>query len=237
MRRLVPASLLVTVLVLTLTACFPGSAEPAPSGSAETAGPSPTATGTTSLEPEVAPARDELALSADGMGTLVLGEAPSTDPATQMLVLDPDYCLDDHAGLGAGLAPGDPAAARWIPIPAYRDGLSGDFSVDVDGGVLSRIDIGFTGPSIPTTAGIRVGDSRTAVEAAYPGATIVGTGLTDVFVVTGTHGTLQIEVSTSDPYWSGSRPADVVVYLHATQTGIAPFSIAGTENIAGICPF
>jgi hypothetical protein len=75
------------------------------------------------------------------------------------------------------------------------------------------------------------------VEAAYPDAEVVSlNGLTDVYVVSGTQGTLQVEVSTADPYWAGFRDADVVVYIHATQAGIAPFSVAGTENVAGGCP-
>ena len=103
--------------------------------------------------------------------------------------------------------------------------------------MLSRIDLGFQGPTIPTTEGIRVGDPRAELEAAYPDAAVVGTGFTDIYVVTGTHGTLQIEVTTTDPYWEGFRPANVVVYVHATETGIAPFTVAASENIAGSCPF
>jgi hypothetical protein len=171
------------------------------------------------------------------MGTLVFGEAPSTDPATQMLVLDPEWCTDANTGAGVGIVSGDPEAARWVPIPAYRTGRESDFMVDVVGGLLSRIDLQFVSGAIPTTEGVRVGDARAAVEAAYPGASVVHTGLTDIYVVTGTHGTLQMEVSTTDPYWAGFRPADVVVYIHATETGVDPFSVAASENIAGICPF
>jgi hypothetical protein len=229
-----PASLLAIIVALALSACFPGGA-PAGSDDDEGGAPSTAATETATPEPQVAPARADLALSPDGMGTLVFGQVPSTDPATQMIVLEPDWCTDDNTGFGIGVGPGDPAAALWVPIPAYRDARLSDFGVHVFADVLSRIDLDFQGPTIPTTAGIRVGDARSAVVAAYPDATLVGTGLTDIYVVTGAHGTLQIEVSTIDPYWEGFRPADVVVYVHATETGIAPFSVAGTENIAGGC--
>src|SRR5690606_6088429 len=92
-----------------------------------------------------------------------------------------------------GLSAGDPAAARWLPIAEYRDGMFGDFGVSVDAGVLMRIDL-YDG-TIPTTAGVRIGDPRSAVESAYPAATVVEEYLTDIHVVTGPAGTLQIEVS------------------------------------------
>lgn len=238
MRRSVPVSLLAISLAVLLGACFPGGgATPAPSETDAVSTPDATETSTPTEEPDVAPTRADLALSPDGMGTLVFGQAPSTDPATQMLVLDPEWCTDANTGYGIGVGPGDPAAALWVPIPAYRDGRASDFGVHVADGVLSRIDLDLQGPAIPTTAGIRIGDARSAVEAAYPGAAVVGTGLTDIYVVTGTHGNLQIEVSTTDPYWAGFRPANVVVYIHAVENGIGPFSVAASENIAGICPF
>ena len=232
MRRLAPASLLVIAVVVALSACFPGGGSPSPT-TTPSADPTPTETATP--EPETAPARADLALSPDGMGTLVFGEAPSTDPATQMLVLDPEWCTDANTGAGTGIVAGDPEAGLWVPIPAYRDGRSADFGVHVEGAVLDRIDL--FGEVIPTTAGIRIGDARAAVEAAYPGAAVLAGDLTDIYVVTGDHGTLQIEVSTADPYWAGFRPADVVVYVHAVQTGVAPFTVVASENIAGICPF
>lgn len=238
MRRPLVVPLLAVTLVVALSACFPGAGSP--TGSDEDAGGSPSAdateTATPVPEPAVAPARADLALSPDGMATLVFGQVPSTDPETQMLVLDPEWCTDANTGADLGIGPGDPEAALWVPIPAYRDARFSDFGVTVFGGVLARIDLDFTHPTIPTTEGIRVLDGRAAVEAAYPDAEVVPTGFTDIYVVTGTHGTLQIEVSTDDPYWEGFRDANVVVYIHATEAGIAPFSVAASENIAGGCP-
>ena len=235
MPRLLPTLFVTATLLVALTACDPTGGEPdsttPPSGT-----PTATESATSTPEPETAPARADLAISPEGMGTLVFGQVPSTDPATQMLVLDPEWCTDANTGVEVGVSAGDPEAALWVPIPAYRDARFSDFGVTVFGGVLSRIDLAFTGPTIPTTEGVRVGDSRDAVEAAYPDADIVTGGLADIYVVTGEHGTLQLEVSTTDPYWEGFRPANVVVYIHATQEGILPFSVAGTENIAGGCP-
>ena len=101
--------------------------------------------------------------------------------------------------------------------------------------VLARIDV--FDPAIPTTEGVRIGDPDTAVEAAYPDATVVREFLTDVYVVTGDHGTLQIEVArdTADlpGYWG--TQVDRVVYLHATEITHPPFTVAASENIAGGC--
>lgn len=236
MRRLVPGSLLAVSLVVALSACFPGDS---PTGPGDSGSPSadPTETVSPEAEPETAPARADLALSPDGMGTLVFGQVPALEGPAAMLVFEPEWCLDANTGVEAGVGPGHPDAGLVVPIADYRDARFSDFGVELFGGVLSRIDLDFTHPTIPTTEGVRVGDERAAVEAAYPDADVVNlNGLTDVYVVAGSHGTLQIEVSTADPYWAGFRDPDVVVYIHATQAGIAPFSVAGSENIAGGCP-
>jgi hypothetical protein len=237
MRRIVPASLLVLALGATLTACISGGGTPTPSSSGTTTTPSPSASATSTPDPETAPARADLALSPEGMGTLVFGVAPSTDPSTAMLVLDPEFCTDANTGNGMGIGSGDPEAALWVPIPAYRDGRDSDFGVWVDSGVLDRIDL--YDDTIPTTAGIRIGDSRADVVAAYPGATVVAEYLTDIYVVTGTAGSLQIEVAhqpTDMAYWDGTE-VDTVRFIHAVRTGHPAFSVAASENIAGICPF
>ncbi|HWH97556.1 MAG TPA: hypothetical protein VNS80_04245 [Pseudolysinimonas sp.] len=238
MRRLVPATLLAISLAVTMTACDPAGT-PTPTGSATSGTPTDgaTATPTPSPTPVTAPARADLALSPEGMGTLVFGVAPSTAAATQMLVLDPEFCTDANTGYGIGIGPGDPEAALWVPIPAYRDGREGDFGVSVDGGVLNRIDL-YDG-TIPTTEGVRIGDTRADVVAAYPGATLVGEYLTDIYVITGVAGSLQIEVAhqPSDmTYWEPGE-VDTVRFIHAVVTGFAPFTVAASENIAGICPF
>lgn len=239
-RRIGLAISAVALLAL-LTACDPGGGGPTPTPDAgESGSPSATPTATTEPEPEpeAAPARADLALSPDGMGTLVFGETPSTDPATQMLVLDPEYCLDSNAGFGTGFAPGDPQAALWVPIPAYRDGLYADFGAEVGDEVLLRLDL--LGNDIPTTAGIRIGDHRDEVTAAYPGAAIVEEWGTDIYVVPGDHGILQIEVARQPTeggaYWEDSD-VGYVKYIHAVETTYGVFTVAASENIAGICPF
>jgi hypothetical protein len=227
MRRLLLAPIILAG-VLTLSACDPAApgatSEPTP---AETVAATPTPTPT----PTAPPAVEDLALSAEGMGTLHFGEAPDAAPATRMIVEDPEACAE--------FAPaGSPDATRWRPIALYGgDAETLMFGVAVTDGLLRRIDV--FDPEIPTDAGVKIGDPDSSVTAAYPGASIVETDLTDVYVVSGDAGTLQIEVARErglfdTPYWHADQ-ADRVTYLHATIAGVEPFTVAASENIAGGC--
>jgi hypothetical protein len=222
--RSLPSVLIAAAAVLALAACDPaGTPTPSPTASVtESATPTPTPTPT----PTAAPTLAELELSADGMGTLVFGEAPSADPALQMIAEDPAACAE--------FAPaGSPEATRWRPVAAY---LAPDqvFGVSVAGGTLERIDL--FGSAVPTDGGIRVGDTLAAVQAGHPDAALVPSDLTDIYVVAGSHGTLQIEVAKADAtgYWSS---ADIghVVFIHAVVTGYGTFTVVASENIAGGC--
>lgn len=225
MRRILPASLLAIGLVVTLSACDPGGGTPSasPTGSAS-ATPSESATPTP--EPETRPALADLALGPDGFEQLPLGAVPTSDPTLAMVTFDAAACS------GQGVWNADPSFASTDP-DVYGSGTAFSVTSDGPGGPMSRIDLNAN--DIPTTAGIRYGDSRAAVAAAYPGAAIVATGLTDIYVVSGTVGTLQIEVSADASYWAGFRPNDTVVYIHASVPSWGTFSVAASENILGIC--
>jgi len=221
MRR-IPFVLVAASAVLALTACDPG-ASPTPTPT-ETVAESPTPTPTPT--PTGPPTLAELELSADGMGTLVFGEAPSTDPLEQMIAEDPAACAEFYPA-------GTPEATRWRPIAAY---LAADqvFGVSVAGGTLERIDL--FSSAIPTDGGVRIGDTRAAVLSGHPDAGVVAADLTDVYVDAGTHGSLQIEVAKAEAtgYWPASD-IDHVVYIHAVVTGYGTFSVVASENIAGGC--
>ncbi|MEO5921210.1 MAG: hypothetical protein ABIQ01_08715 [Pseudolysinimonas sp.] len=223
MRR-TPFVVIAAAAVLALTACDPAgpATSPSPHPSASSASPTPTPTPT----PTTAPALADLVLTANGMGTLVFGEAPSADPAQQMIAEDPAACAE--------FAPaGTPEATRWRPIAAYL--AAGEtFGVSVAAGTLERIDL-FC-PSIPTDGGIRIGATLSDLVTAHPGAALVAGSLTDIYVVTGTHGTLQIEVARTDStgYWPAGDIGHVV-FIHAVETGYGTFSVVASENIAGGC--
>jgi len=143
----------IVALAVLLTACTPGG-DPPPPGSTEPASAAPGDSAAPSPSPEGRPERDALALGPDGMGTLVFGVAPPTAADSAMIVLEPGYCVEAVMGYDTGLSATDPAAALWVPIPPYRDGVFGDFGVHVEAGVLMRIDL-YDG-TIPTTEGIRI---------------------------------------------------------------------------------
>jgi hypothetical protein len=224
MRR-IRFALIAAFAVLALTACDPGAGllpTPEPSDSV-TATPTPTPTPT----PVAAPALADLVLTANGMGTLVFGEPPSSEPALQMIAEDPAACSEFYPV-------GSAEATRWRPIAEYVVGGIPTFGVTVTDGNLERIDL--YDSTIPTDGGIRVGDTLASLLAAHPGASVVHSGLTDIYVVTGEHGTLQIEVARDEG--SGYWPAgdiDQVMYIHAVVSGIEPFTVAASENIAGGC--
>ncbi|MEO8262608.1 MAG: hypothetical protein ABI566_08575 [Pseudolysinimonas sp.] len=214
------------VLLALLAGCGgePPEASPAPSAS-ETETPTPTPT----PEP-TAPAAADLVLTTSGMGTLEFGVAPSTDPVTQMIAVDPAACAEFWPV-------GSPEASRPRPIAAYGGSTTPMFGVVVLDGVLTRIDL-FT-PDIPTDAGIRIGSTAADVSAAYPSATVTTLDLTDVVTVADEHGTLMIEIARErglfdTAYWDAGV-TDRVVYVRGTVAGTATFTVVASENIAGGC--
>lgn len=232
------SALLGAALLVGLAACAPtgepvASPSASPSPSASTASPSPTP----SPDP-TRPALAELELSADGLGPLALGSPPDDDPATSMVSFDPEGCVDAEMGI----APGDPGAGLWrtdpsyaATSPAYGPGSAFGVGVDGDTGAVNRIDL--YSSDIPTDGGVRIGDDGATVAAAHPGAVVVEDYLTDIHIVTGSSGVLQIEVAKNAPdlgdYW-GSQ-VGTVVYIHAVVPELGVFSVAASGNLVGVC--
>lgn len=219
-------------IVLAALVTLVGCAGPSPSPSATPSSATPTAEATPTATPTAPPSASSLVLTANGMGTLAFGEAPSTDPATRMIVEDPAACAELYPT-------GSPDATRWRPVAAYTYpadfGTGYLFGVTVTGGLVDRIDL-FTG-DIPTDGGVRIGSTAAQVAAGHPSAVITEFAFTDIYTVTGAHGLLQIEVA-HDPefaYWEASQLGRVV-YIHAVETGLGVFTVAASENIAGGCP-
>lgn len=220
----------VLAVLLVLTACGPGTSTPSGSpGEEPTSKPTVTATPTPTPTPTVRPTLGALALGPDGFAELPLGEPASADPDLSLVSFDPAGCS------GAGLWSAHPTYASTDP-DVYGVGTA--FSVtDVDStgptGVITRIDL--NARDIPTTAGIRFGDPRAAVVAAYPGVTVIDNDLTDIYVIPGTSGQLLIEVASDPSYWAGFRPDETVVYIHASTPDWGVFSVAASENLLGVC--
>ncbi|MCU1441522.1 MAG: hypothetical protein JWP85_2519 [Rhodoglobus sp.] len=229
--RLTRSFAVLLLVVVAVTGCRPGADRAAPTPSASgrstssaTAIPRPTPTSTPAPVP-TKPAVADLVLTPDGLGPLVLGAVPpTTDPALDILVLDPAHC---------DAAYGDPGL--WIA------NYTGDapFTVGVsEGGEIFRIDT-WMGP-IPTDTGLTVGSPLSAVLAAYPGGfdnIITSGGLSDVYVVDGTHGRLLIEVAKDGDlpgYWPPGE-VDTVRYLLAIGLAGSGGPIAASDNVVGVC--
>ncbi|GAA1701207.1 hypothetical protein GCM10009792_21800 [Microcella alkalica] len=233
-------AIVVAAALAALVACGP-TVEPEASPSASpTASPTaePSSSPTPSPDP-TRPALAELVLSADGLDPLVLGEAPDEDPATRMIAFEPGACVSAELGI----APGDPGADLWrtdaahdSTSPAYGPGTAFGVGVDRDSGAVTRVDL--YSADIPTDGGVRIGDPGSSVAAAHPGATVVPEYLTDIHVVSGPIGTLQIEVAKnpadmSGDYWEGRT--GTVVYIHAVSFELGVFSVAASGNLVGVC--
>lgn len=246
-RRAVVVTIVSAATLAVLVGCSPAdtpvaSEAPTSSPEASEAAPEPTASPTR-------PAFDELVLSSEGLGTLAFGQPPETDPALSMVVFDPVACTDAVTGEPFGITAGDPLAGGWFVDPAYASPATPEssgqpFGVGINpdaSNVLERIDL-YT-DQIPTDGGVRIGDDRADVVAGHPAAAVVESYLTDIYVITGTAGILQIEVaswSTSDKaeYWDAvSIPDGRVMYIHAVAAGAGVFSVAASGNIAGGCAF
>ncbi|WP_156710887.1 hypothetical protein [Yonghaparkia sp. Soil809] len=239
-RRRAMGGALAGALLLALVGCGP-TAEPVASPSASV-DVSPSAEPSESPTPTPDPTRPalaELALSAEGLGPLALGDPPDEDPATRMVSFEPDACVSTEAEI----APGGPGADLWrtdpayaTTTPAYGPGTAFGVGVDRDTGIVDRIDL--YSADIPTDGGVRIGDAGASVAAAHPDATVVPEYFTDIHVVTGAIGILQIEVAKNPPdmegdYWEGR--AGTVVYIHAVTTDLGVFSVAASGNLVGVC--
>ena len=226
--RLFGAAPLLAALLL-LTACGPGAGPTATGAPSESPTAKPTVTATSTPTPTARPTLAELRLGPDGFAELPLGEPASSDPDLSLVSFDPAGCS------GAGLWSAHPSYASTDP-DVYGVGTAfsvTDAASSGPTGTITRIDL--NARDIPTTAGIRFGDGRAAVEAAYPGVTVVDADLTDIYVVPGANGQLLVEVASDPSYWAGFRPDETVVYIHASTPDWGVFSVAASENLLGVC--
>lgn len=237
-RRVSALSAVTAAGLLLLVGCTPEPVEPA-------ASPTPTSTleaeptPTSTPEPTEPPARADLVLRPDGLGTLVIGEpAPAPDDPTAMIVFDDDLCVSDISGVG----PGDPGAGAWDAIPLYAGPEGGRiFVVGVsDAGIVEGVQV-YGLDDIPTDEGIRVGSTVDELLAAYPD--IAGpsgdSSISQFYLVDGPGGRIVFEVAIEDPdiapYWEPEF-SDTVLGMTAVPSGTPGFTIAGSDGGLGGCP-
>jgi len=230
------AALPALVALLALTGC--GAPPP---GQEEPVGPSPSTAPTSEqpVEPAGPVALEDLYLTADGLGALVLGEVAVDDPELGLVHLDPLACTDEVTGFDLGIDAGSVLAPLWLANDPYLVDGRPSFGVSVDpAGIVTRIDL--FGDAIPTEEGVRVGDPAAAVLEAYPDAPVTEGDLSDLLVIEGETGLLLVEIAREReiygvPYWDDIL-VDRVLFIGAVL-GSEPFSVAGSDNVAGVCPF
>ncbi|CAN5263137.1 hypothetical protein BH11ACT3_BH11ACT3_23360 [soil metagenome] len=237
-RRSVTFLAVAVAATLALSACAIPQGDPTQSAEPPTVTATPTPTVVAGP-----PALDDLVLTADGLGTLVIGQPPAADPATAMVSFDDDICVyEDY-----GIAVGDPLAGGWAPNAEYGDGSTptagiggvAAFQVLIKDGVLARLDVSHL--PIATDGGLRIGDARADVLAAHPSATLViSSPISEVYRVMGTVGVLDIEVAIEDASFAGYWPPsdlNTVLWMRVQPIGTEPYAVAGGENAIFGCGY
>jgi hypothetical protein len=227
-------SILATMAVaaLALSACATETPAPAPSSSA-------------SVEPSASPSAEpagnpppltDLVLTTEGLGAdgtdgLVFGAAPPTgDPASDLVIFDPDACADTEL----------PDPGLWLANYPQADegfGLVAPFAIALKDARLARIDI--RSSTIITDEGLALGSSLDAVLGTYPGGpdeVVNHADVTDVYVFMGEKGKLMFEVAVDriPGYWEADD-LDTVVFLSAVSIDTPAYGVAATDNGIGFC--
>jgi hypothetical protein len=229
-RLIVPVS---AALVLALAGCTAGS----PTAADPTTTPATTATATATPEP-VRPDLDDLLVSPDGVGPLLIGQPVVVETAeTAIVAWNPTGCVE--AAL-PDLAEGDPYAGYWDTT--YSDDPSTKDLVIVtddgtEGGPIGSL---LVRSDAPTTAeGIHVGSTREELLRAYPDLVPEGDqNLTELYTIAGDSGVLEFEVAIETPelpgYWTPEE-IGTVLWMRIVDGPDDVGSIAGSDA-GGACP-
>ncbi|MGV8883998.1 MAG: hypothetical protein ACOH1T_00220 [Microbacteriaceae bacterium] len=213
--------ILAAIVVVTLLGgCAPTDADPTPPPVAETPAETP------APEP-TKPALDELVLSANGLGPLVIGEAPPvTGPELDVAIFDDDFCADDVAN-GFITDPGKWVANYPTSGTEYPEF---PFSILVEDGVLTNLYE--TSPLIHTAGGVGVGSTVAELRAAHPDAVRISKDYIDLYVIAGENGQLVFEVGTEGSI--GYDPG-VIWIAHVIPADETPYAYANSDAGFGGC--
>jgi hypothetical protein len=176
-----------------------------------------------------------LTITPEGLGPLTIGE-PVASTAQSLVGWNPTYCVGD----ATGAVQGDPFAGAWLPnYPPAQSPALGErppfhlmTATGFAEGPIREINLWTT--EVATAAGVRAGDSRGALLAAYPQFDEVTQNLlSDVYAINGMRGRLLIEVA-NEPgqpelagYWGSA--VDTVLWTRVVPAGVPAAPIAGSD--------
>jgi hypothetical protein len=240
--------LLVSALLASMTGCTTDATPAADSSSTASAPPSTSSpSAETSADPAaetVPPELASLVVTANGIGSLVMGEPiPALPESTALAVWDPEYCVTESRPVGdpwAGtwLANYPETTVEWSRTPVQPFTVTPEERVQ-DGPVIEFI---VWTPELATAAGIHPGSTRAELEAAYPSFTsVTNAPMTDIYVLADPDGgtnELWFEVATEAYATNGQLPAsiiDSVMWIHIMPSGYAPYSLTESDSRGGVC--
>jgi hypothetical protein len=213
---IVPAAVGI-VVALALTACASVTQSATPSIE-----PSDSAHSATVASPT--PTVDPLAISADGIGPIRIGQPVSADAAAQTsIVFNPHHCGVDGANYPdwESTNPDDPAFTLAISGETQSSPVS-----DLE--VISH--------ALRTSAGIHLGSRLAALKAAYPDAVVIPAAVSDLYVERGRSGQIVFEVADSDYQGdsAGGLPG-TVIFITIRSPGETPSGLADSDVAVGGC--
>lgn len=219
---------------------------PAATSSTPTATSGGSGTGTTGVATPVAtpsptlvagPVKPDLAslvATVDGLGPLVVNSRPPAgDPATDVVVFDPEFCPSDYAEVGPRGVwvtnyPDEPIA-KFSGPELVQQGRPFEISTD-DMDAIRWIEI--RSSRILTDAGIHTGSTRQEVIAAYPDADVTEWGSRGAIIaVAGGQGRLVFEVAGPS---ANASIVDTVYMIRVERLDGTPAPYQGTDK--GIHP-
>jgi hypothetical protein len=226
-------AVVLAAAALALTGCAPATGDAGPT-SPSISTPSPIASPTAGK-----PALADLILTPDALGDIRLDKP--VPPTTAIADYNPVECVSTERGIKVGDADAGAWAANY-PDEQNDNAPSTPFAVITDkqrrDGAVTTIWVWSAG--IHTASGIQVGSTRTQLTGDYThfDATLHGP-LSDVYVVNGKVGFLEIEVARSDAndmgYWAPDQ-VDKVLWMGTIAPGGTAGAIAGTDVGPSPCP-
>lgn len=192
----------------------PSSASPTPSAVAPE--------GDEAAEP--LPAFEDLVISTAGLGPLVIGVPPESNPGAAMIRWSPDECAD--------MGDGDPG--RWVTTYPGADGGYPTAVEVTDSGVV-WIDVLQAGPR--TAEGVGIGTDLATLQATYPNL-VAGTPgpVSNVWWLAGPDGYLVFETQGDKDGLQLAGTAEQVILMRVLSPTADPdFATANSDWVAGGC--